>query len=97
MEPATWRKLLAASVRCSAGDPEESEGGETKNEEDRPGIIEEVLPKSMYRVRLEDGRSVRAGVGATARHGIVRLIEGDRVLVRVFQSDPTRGQITKKR
>ena len=51
----------------------------------------------MYRVRLEDGRTVRAGVEAAARHGIVRLIEGDKVLVRVFPSDPTRGQITKKR
>ena len=75
----------------------ENQGGETKNDGDQPGIIDEVLPKSMYRVRLEDGRTVRAGIEASARHGIVRLIEGDRVLVRVFPSDPTRGQITKKR
>ncbi len=50
----------------------------------------------MYRVRLEDGRTVRAAVTAQARHGIVRLIEGDKVLVRVYPSDPTRAQITKK-
>lgn len=72
------------------------QGGETKNDEDQPGIIDEVLPKSMYRVRLEDGRTVRAAVTAQARHGIVRLIEGDKVLVRVYPSDPTRAQITKK-
>ena len=75
----------------------EFQGGETKNDEDQPGIIDEVLPKSMYRVRLEDGRTVRAAVEARARHGIVRLIQGDEVLVRVYPSDPTRARITKKR
>jgi len=50
----------------------------------------------MYRVRLEDGRHVRAGVDSASRHGIVRLLEGDPVLVRLFQNDPTRARITKK-
>jgi len=68
----------------------------TSSETDQPGTIDEVLPKSMYRVRLEDGRAVRAGVDAKSRHGIVRLIEGDRVLVRILKNDPTRGQITRK-
>jgi translation initiation factor IF-1 len=72
------------------------EGGDTKNDEDQPGVIDEVLPKSMYRVRLDDGRTLRAGVDAKARHGIVRLLQGDRVLVRLLKNDPTRGQITKK-
>jgi len=87
------------SSRLSAVDRKESknQGGETNNDTDQPGTIDEVLPKSMYRVRLEDGRMVRAGVDAAARHGIVRLIEGDAVLVHLYPSDPTRGQITKKR
>jgi translation initiation factor IF-1 len=71
-------------------------GGDTKNESEQPGIIDEVLPKSMYRVRLEDGRHVRAGVDSASRHGIVRLLQGDPVLVRLFQNDPTRARITKK-
>jgi translation initiation factor IF-1 len=50
----------------------------------------------MYRVRLKDGRLVRAGVDAKSRHGIVRLLEGDPVLVSVFENDPTRARITKK-
>jgi len=50
----------------------------------------------MYRVRLDDGRTVRAAITAQARHGIVRLIQGDKVLVRVYPTDPTRAQITKK-
>jgi translation initiation factor IF-1 len=50
----------------------------------------------MYAVRLEDGRTLRAGIETKSRHGIVRLIQGDEVLVRPYPSDPTRGQITKK-
>lgn len=50
----------------------------------------------MFRVRLEDGRMVRAGVDAKSRHGIVRLVAGDSVLVTLFPKDPTRARITKK-
>jgi translation initiation factor IF-1 len=90
-------KSLVASLRRSKSDSKAIQGDETKNDEDQPGVIDEVLPKSMFRVRLEDGRSVRAAITTSARHGIVRLIEGDKVLVRVYPSDPTRAQITKKR
>jgi translation initiation factor IF-1 len=50
----------------------------------------------MYRVRLDDGRVVRAGVSTALKHAIVRLIAGHRILVRVSPHDPSRGQITKK-
>jgi translation initiation factor IF-1 len=50
----------------------------------------------MYIVALVDGRSVRAGLDAAARHGMVRLIKGDRVQVRLSSADPGRGQITAK-
>jgi translation initiation factor IF-1 len=50
----------------------------------------------MFRIRLEDGRIVRAGLSASSRHGIVRLIQGDRVRVRVSPVDPSRAQILKK-
>ena len=50
----------------------------------------------MFWVRLDDGRLVRAGLSAESKHGIVRLIAGDRVSVRLSPVDPSRGQITKK-
>jgi translation initiation factor IF-1 len=59
-------------------------------------VIEEILPKSMFRVRLNDGRTMKAGLGKTSRHAVVRLLPGDPVLVRSFEHDPTRGEITKK-
>jgi len=50
----------------------------------------------MYRVQLDDGRAVRASLAPPARHGIVRLIEGDRVEIQLTAHDPQRGNITKK-
>ena len=56
-------------------------------------MIEEVLPNALYRVRLDDGRMVRAGLSPGLRHRVVRLIGGAKVLVKVSKFDPGRGQI----
>ena len=60
------------------------------------GVVEDVLPKAMYRVRLDDGRTVRVGLSPASRHAIVRLIVGYRVAVRLSPHDPSRGQVTAK-
>ena len=39
---------------------------------------------------------LRAGLDDKSRHGIVRLLKGDSVIVRIFENDPTRGTIQKK-
>ncbi len=48
----------------------------------------------MFRVRLDDGRRVRAGVAPALRHAVVRLISGTRVSLKLSELDPNRGQIT---
>ena len=50
----------------------------------------------MFLVRLDDGRTVRVGTKAAARHAAVRFITGDGVLVRLSPYDQNRGQILKK-
>ena len=50
----------------------------------------------MYRVRLSDGRVLRVGVDAVSSGTIVKLIAGDRVMVRIAARDPNRGQIVRK-
>ncbi len=50
----------------------------------------------MYRVRLDDGRVIRAGITSSFRHSVVRIIAGSVVSVRLSPHDPSRGQITKK-
>jgi translation initiation factor IF-1 len=59
-------------------------------------VIEEVLPNALFRVRLGDGRTVRAGLAPALRHQIVRLIGGAKVVVKLSQFDPGRGQIIEK-
>ena len=65
-------------------------------ERGEPGVVEEVLPRALYRVRLDDGQTIRAGIDALSRGTLVRLIAGDRVVVRRVARDPGRGQIVRK-
>ncbi|MBK7582441.1 MAG: translation initiation factor IF-1 [Myxococcales bacterium] len=60
------------------------------------GVIEEVLPNAMFRVHLDDGRTVRASISSAARHSTVRLIAGSRVGVKLSSQDPSRGHVTRK-
>ena len=60
------------------------------------GIIEAVLPRALYRVRLDDGAEITASLTSKARQVTVRLIPGDGVLVEVSAYDPTRGRIKER-
>lgn len=70
--------------------------GRTEAEGTETGVIEAVLPRAMYRVRSSQGRLLRVGVDALSSGSIVKLIVGDRVLVRIADRDPSRGQIVRK-
>ena len=60
------------------------------------GTIEEVLPRALYRVRLDDGGEITASVAAKARQVTVKLLPGDGVMVEVSPFDPTRGRIKER-
>jgi translation initiation factor IF-1 len=66
---------------------------ETKNTQ---GTIESVLPRALYRVRLDDGEKIIASVSAKARQVTVKLLPGDGVMVQISPYDPTRGRIEEK-
>jgi translation initiation factor IF-1 len=59
-------------------------------------VVLAVLPGALYSVRLEDGQTVRAGLSSEARRAIVRLLSGNRVVVRLSSVDPHRGRIIQK-
>ncbi len=50
----------------------------------------------MYRVRLAKGGVISAHAGGDLRMKIVRLIPGDRVLVKLSELDPSRGRIVRR-
>ena len=57
------------------------------------GVIEEQLPNALYRVKLENGRTVRCNVSGAAKLRIIKLLEGDTVTVELSRLDPSRGRI----
>ena len=61
------------------------------------GTIEEALPSALFRVKLDDGRTIVAGLSTEARRTLIKVAPGDRVTVQASPLDPTRGKITGKR
>ncbi|MGD8859175.1 MAG: translation initiation factor IF-1 [Myxococcales bacterium] len=60
------------------------------------GVVEEALPRGLYRVSLEHGVKITASIGGIARQTTVRVIPGDRVLIEISPLDPTRGKIKRR-
>lgn len=57
------------------------------------GTVEEVLPNTQFRVRLENGADVLAYAGGKMRQRRIRIIAGDRVTLEISPYDATRGRI----
>jgi translation initiation factor IF-1 len=57
------------------------------------GVVVELLPRGLYRVRLDEGGHVVAHVADRIDRNFVRLIAGDRVAVEIAAADAARGRI----
>jgi translation initiation factor IF-1 len=61
------------------------------------GVVVDVLPSAMYRVRLDDsGRQVLAHIADRIDRNFVRVLVGDRVQVELMPADRGRGRIVSK-
>ena len=58
-----------------------------------PGVVEEVLPDSRYRVRLENGHQLVAYSAGRMRKHHIRILAGDRVTLELSPYDLTKGRI----
>jgi len=58
------------------------------------GVVTEVLPGTMYRVKFENGHVVLAHVSGKIRKNFIRISIGDKVTVEVSAYDLTKGRIT---
>jgi len=63
----------------------------TSNE--KLGAVTEIRPKALFQVRLESGQVIVASLGTQLRQVTVRLLVGQKVIVRLSTHDPHRGQI----
>ena len=61
-----------------------------------PGVVVEVLPRAMYRVKLDDHRPVLAHATRDARRNFVPVLVGDRVVVELSPVDRSRGRIARR-
>lgn len=59
-----------------------------------PGIVMELLPNAMFRVKLENEHEVLAHTSGKMRKNRIRVLAGDRVTVEMTPYDLTKGRIT---
>lgn len=60
------------------------------------GVVEETLPSTTFRVRLNNGHEILAHISGRMRVNYIRLIPGDRVLVEMSPYDLTKGRIVQR-
>jgi translation initiation factor IF-1 len=58
------------------------------------GVIEEVLPNTMFRVTLVNGHTLTAYASGKMRKHRIRILAGDRVTVEMSHYDLTKGRIS---
>jgi len=58
------------------------------------GVIDEVLPNTIFRVTLENGYTVVAYASGKIRKYRIRILAGDRVTIEMSPYDLTKGRIT---
>ena len=66
------------------------------NELEVNGVIVDLVPNRLYRVRLHNGSQISAHVDSTLQMKLVRLIPGEKVVVRLSDVDPSRGRIIRR-
>ncbi len=58
------------------------------------GVVEEVLPNTLFTVRLDNGHTITAHISGRLRINYIKILEGDRVRVEMSPYDLTKGRIT---
>ena len=58
------------------------------------GVVVEVLPGTMFRVKLPNGTVVLAHIGGKMRKHFVRIVPGDKVQIEISPYDLSKARIT---
>ncbi|MDD5587288.1 MAG: translation initiation factor IF-1 [Alphaproteobacteria bacterium] len=58
------------------------------------GIVSELLPNAMFRVKLDNGHEVLAHTSGKMRKNRIRVLVGDKVNVEMTPYDLSKGRIT---
>lgn len=60
------------------------------------GVIEESLPNTTFKVKLDNGHEVLAHISGRMRVNYIRLLPGDRVILEMSPYDLTKGRIVQR-
>ncbi|MCL2469623.1 MAG: translation initiation factor IF-1 [Alphaproteobacteria bacterium] len=58
------------------------------------GVVSEILPNAMFRVKLDNGHEILAHTSGKMRKNRIRVLAGDKVNVEMTPYDLTKGRIT---
>ena len=58
------------------------------------GVVAELLPNAMFRVKLDNDHTILAHTSGKMRKKRIRVLAGDRVTVEMTPYDLTKGRIT---
>ncbi len=58
------------------------------------GVVEEVLPNTIFKVRLSNGHVITAYISGRLRRNYIKILEGDKVKIEMSPYDLTKGRIT---
>ena len=58
------------------------------------GVIEEVLPNAMFRIKLENQHVILGHISGKMRQNKIQILLGDAVRVEMSPYDLTRGRIS---
>jgi translation initiation factor IF-1 len=57
------------------------------------GTIEDTLPNTQFKVKLENGHIILAHVSGKMRMNFIKILQGDKVTVEISPYDLTKGRI----
>ena len=60
------------------------------------GVVEETLPSTTFKIKLDNGHVILAHISGRMRVNYIRLLPGDRVLVEMSPYDLTKGRIIQR-
>ena len=58
------------------------------------GIVTDVLPNTVFRVKLENDHVITAHISGKMRKNYIRILNGDKVTVEMSPYDLSKGRIT---
>lgn len=58
------------------------------------GVVEEVLPNAMFRVKVNESHKITAVISGRMRQNKIQILAGDKVRIEMSPYDLTKGRIT---